>query len=240
MKRILVLLTIMISCATSMFAQNNTNVSANDVVICNSFGDNWFVQAGIDMTLQNPYKHNFAEVFPKGKSFGLDAAVGKYFSPELGARVRLNWENGCPLFKNNHLEWIATDKESGKTNMEKGGYMAAYIDVMLNVTNAFCGYDADRKLSFVIFPRAGLCTNFATESLSPMVGVGCGCTYRISDKLHLYADVAYQSITSEFYGDIACTGMSVSSGSNGFLDFHVGVQFDLGKSGGKFKKVSEY
>ena len=43
------------------------------------FWQDWFVQMGLDMTLQNPYGYDFSKVFPNGKSFGLDVAVGKWF-----------------------------------------------------------------------------------------------------------------------------------------------------------------
>ena len=49
--------------------------------------------------------------------------------------------------------------------------------------------------------------------------------------------MAYQVITSEFTGGVSGTGMSVAAGSNGFFDFNVGVQIDLGKSRGKFRKM---
>ena len=45
--------------------------------------DNWFVQADLDMTLQNPYGYSMSEVFPNGKSFGLDLSIGKWFSHNL-------------------------------------------------------------------------------------------------------------------------------------------------------------
>ena len=203
--------------------------SANDdVVLCNSFLDNWYLQFGLDMTLQNPYKHDFAKTFPKGKTFGLNAAVGKHFSPEVGVRFRLNWENGFPLLENHHLEWVGTSSD-GKTNMEHGGYIAAYMDVPVSLTTVICGYDADRKLDVIAFPRAGLGSNLATESCSPMVGLGGGCVYRLNDRWSLYGDMGYQIITSEFFSGVkgAGTGMSVPTGCNGFLDCHVGVQYDL-------------
>ena len=36
----------------------------------NPFWDNWFLQFGADMTLQNPYGYDFSKVFPNGKSYG--------------------------------------------------------------------------------------------------------------------------------------------------------------------------
>lgn len=198
------------------------------VVIGNSFWSNWYLQAGLDMSLQNPYGKDFSKTFPKGKTFGLTGAVGKWFSPEIGLRFRLNWENGFPLFKNNHLEWVGSGDYAN--NMDGGGYVLAYVDVQLSAVNIIGGYGRDRKWDIVVFPRAGLSYNLATGSGSPMVGAGFGGTYRIDDRWSVYVDMAYQVTTSEFFDGVGSgTGMSVSTGCNGFFDFHVGVQFNLGK-----------
>lgn len=239
MKRLIIIFVIFLFASTASYPGTPQGEASKSPVITNSFWSNWFVQAGLDMTLQNPYKHSFSEVFPKGKSFGFDVAAGKWFSPELGLRVRLNWENGFPLFENKHLEWIAPAGANG-INMDDGGYVAAYLDVQLSLRNILLGYDRDQKWNMVVFPRAGLASNLSTGSGSPMVGVGFGCTYRLKDRLSIYADMAYQMITSEFFGDVSGTGMSVSTGSNGFLDFHIGVQWDLGRSEGKFNRLSDY
>ena len=74
-------------------------------VVTGTLWQNWFVQAGLDMSLQNPYQCNFSEVFPKGKTFGVDVALGKWFTPHVALRGKVNWENGLSIFKNNHLEW---------------------------------------------------------------------------------------------------------------------------------------
>ena len=198
----------------------------SNLLLCESLWKGWFVQAGLDMSLQNPYGSNFAHVFPKGKTFGLDVALGRWFSPEVALRVRVNWENGFPLFENGHLEWVASNDGN---NMDDGGYVATYMDVLLNMTNMLAGYDASRKWSVLVFPRAGLASNRSTKSGSPMVGFGVGCNRRLTDRWSVYADMAYQMITSEFFSGVSGTGMSVSTGHNGFFDFQVGAQFDLGK-----------
>ena len=43
-------------------------------VATNSFWSNWFIQADLDMSLQNPYGYDFRDVFPNGKSFGCAAS----------------------------------------------------------------------------------------------------------------------------------------------------------------------
>ena len=204
--------------------------------VTGSIWGNWFVQAGLDMTLQNPYGCNFSQVFPKGKTFGLDVALGKWFSPHVAVRGKVNWENGLPLFENKHLEWVGP-AEDPTSNIDEGGIVNLSVDCPVSVKNIFMDYDPDQKWNFYVFPRAGLGCNLAISSSSPMVGVGLGGTYKVKGRLSVYADMAYQVITSEFTGGVSGTGMSVAAGSNGFFDFNVGVQIDLGKSRGKFRKM---
>ena len=204
--------------------------------VTGSIWGNWFVQAGLDMTLQNPYGCTFSQVFPKGKTFGLDVALGKWFSPHVAVRGKVNWENGLPLFENKHLEWVGP-AEDPTSNIDEGGIVILSVDCPVSVKNIFMDYDPDQKWNFYVFPRAGLGCNLAISSSSPMVGVGLGGTYKVKGRLSVYADMAYQVITSEFTGGVSGTGMSVAAGSNGFFDFNVGVQIDLGKSRGKFRKM---
>ena len=204
--------------------------------VTGSIWGNWFVQAGLDMTLQNPYGCNFSQVFPKGKTFGLDVALGKWFSPHVAVRGKVNWENGLPLFENKHLEWVGP-AEDPTSNIDEGGIVILSVDCPVSVKNIFMDYDPDQEWNFYVFPRAGLGCNLAISSSSPMVGVGLGGTYKVKGRLSVYADMAYQVITSEFTGGVSGTGMSVAAGSNGFFDFNVGVQIDLGKSRGKFRKM---
>ena len=92
-------------------------------VVINSFWDNWFIQAGIGMSLLNPYGANFTHVFPNGKSFGVNLGLGKWFSPEAGLRAGLNWQNG--IVGNDHMSWIDAENKPG-SNHDAGGYAAAY------------------------------------------------------------------------------------------------------------------
>ena len=190
--------------------------------VTGSIWGNWFVQAGLDMTLQNPYGCNFSQVFPKGKTFGLDVALGKWFSPHVAVRGKVNWENGLPLFENKHLEWVGP-AEDPTSNIDEGGIVILSVDCPVSVKNIFMDYDPDQKWNFYVFPRAGLGCNLAISSSSPMVGVGLGGTYKVKGRLSVYADMAYQVITSEFTGGVSGTGMSVAAGSNGFFDFNVEV-----------------
>ena len=164
-----------------------------EVEVCRSLWSNWFIQAGLDMTLQFPYDHNYSEVFSKGRSFGLNAAIGKWFSPQIGVRLKGNWENGFPLFRNKRLEWIACG-ESGKSNMDQGGYLAGDLDVMLSVHNLFWAYRPERKWNAIVFARAGLASNLAIGSASPLIGCGGAITRHLTDRLSIYGEMAFKDI----------------------------------------------
>ena len=190
-----------------------------------TFWDNWFVQAGVDMGLMNPYGCNFSEVFPKGKTFGLNVAAGKWFTPEFGLKVRGFWENG--LIENKGLEWVPPIKMPEK-NYQGGGFGALTLEAMLSVTNVIAGYQPDRKWHTNAFIRAGIISQFEIGSGSPLGGAGLEETYRLTDQLSLFAAAAYQVTTSESSGGI--TGMEAAAGSNGFFDIDLGVVVDLNRN----------
>ena len=209
-----------------MKACKNAKMPDDRSVLSNGIWDNWFVQAGMDMSLMNPYGCNFGKVIPKGMTFGLNGALGKWFTPEYGLRGRVQWENG--LIPNNSVEWVPP-VEDPKQNYKKGGLATIAIDAMLNLTNVIAGYDPERKWHTTGYVRAGIITQFVEGSGSPLMGVGLEETYRLNDKWSLFGAAGYQVSTSEGMG-VSTTGMDVSAGSNGFFDIDFGVRYDLGRN----------
>ena len=216
-----------------MKACKNVKMQDERSVLSNGIWDNWFVQAGLDMSLMNPYGCNFGKVIPKGMTFGLNGALGKWFTPEYGLRGRVQWENG--LIPNNSVEWVPP-VEDPRQNYQKGGLATIAIDAMLNLTNVITGYDPERKWHTTGYVRAGIITQFVEGSGSPLMGVGLEETYRLNDKWSLFGAVGYQVSTSEGMG-VSTTGMDVSAGSNGFFDIDFCVRYDLGRN--KFYRDEE-
>ena len=203
------------------------NVTINkERVLTNGIWDNWFVQVGMDMSLMNPYGCNFSKVIPKGLTFGLNGAMGKWFTPEFGGKVRVQWDNG--LIPNNGVEWVPP-VDDPKQNYKKGGLAAVSLDAMLNLTNAIKGYDPERKWHTSAYLRMGVITQFVESSGSPLAGVGLEETYRLNDRLSLFGALGYQVSTSEGMG-VSTTGMDVAAGTNGFFDIDFGIRYDLGRN----------
>ena len=195
----------------------------------NGFWQDWFVQAGLDMTLQNPYGYDFSKVFPNGKTFGLDVAAGKWFSHQVGYRVKFNWENRLPLLKNDHANWLAPFDQPG-VNRDKGGYIALYADALMNLHNLFGAYKADRTWNLSLYPRIGVNYNFGVSKGALLAGVGVLNTYRLSDRWSLYGDIAYIMTGSGFVGSEKVEGTGTGSNSNGYLTIGIGAQVALGKT----------
>ncbi|MBP5777046.1 MAG: phosphatase PAP2 family protein, partial [Prevotella sp.] len=203
---------------SNLYGRNRTKE-----VVINEFWDNWFIQAGLGMSLLNRYGSNFAEVFPNGKTFGVNLGLGKWFTPEVGLRGGLNWQNG--IIGNDHLEWMdPKDKPGG--NHDGGGYGAVYMDVFFNLHHLFGSYDESRKWNAIVFPRVGLDSNLEAGSASPLVGIGTEQTFKLNDRLKLFVDVAYQFTTGELMGKQSKTG--AGTGSNGWFDLNAGVQYEFG------------
>ena len=206
--------------------QSSSQMFQSPSVLTNGIWDNWFVQVGMDMSLMNPYGCNFSKVIPKGMVFGLNGAMGKWFTPEFGLKARVQWDNG--LIPNNGLEWVAP-ADDPKKNYKKGGLAVVSLDAMLNLTNVIAGYNPERKWETSAYLRAGIITQFVEGSGSPLGGLGLEETYRLNDRLSLFGSLGYQVSTSEGLG-VSTTGMEVAAGTNGFFDIDFGIRYDLGRN----------
>jgi hypothetical protein len=208
-------------------------ISEKSGVLTNGIWDNWFVQVGMDMSLMNPYGCNFSKVIPKGLTFGLNGALGKWFTPEFGLRGRVQWDNG--LVPNNGLEWVPPT-DNPQQNYKKGGLAVVSLDAILNLTNVIAGYNPERKWETSAYVRAGIITQFVEGSGSPLGGMGIEETYRLNDRLSLFGSLGYQVTTSEGLG-VSVSGIGASAGSNGFFDIDFGIRYDLGRN--KFYRDAE-
>ena len=117
-----------------------------------TFWDNWFLQFGADMTVQKPHGHAFKDALSKGTSFGVDVAVGKWFTREVALRGKLCWDNGIIDSK---ADWLAPFNQPG-VNHDKGGFLSFVGDAMFDLHNIISGYREDR-----LWNRNSLCVPVA-------------------------------------------------------------------------------
>ena len=103
--RYLLFITLFVFNISSIQGQVKEHAIDSTSVVTNSFWDNWYGQLGVDMNLLFPTGHSVKDVFPNGQSFGINVALGKWFTPEFGGRFKVVWNNG--ILPNDHNTWLA-------------------------------------------------------------------------------------------------------------------------------------
>lgn len=194
-------------------------------VATNSFWSNWFVQFGVDMSVMNPYKTSFfKEDWHEGRTYGIDLAIGKWFTPGLGLRTKVQWENGlfAHAFRNSDHVFYAPD-------FHKGGYGAIYEDVQFNLTNLFKGYDENRVWNFIIYPRAGIVRNFDAAENAFTLGGGIQNMWKLNKVISVYADLAYNFVSTKDFVVPNWVPTDANNHKHGYATVELGVNFNLGK-----------
>ena len=205
------------------FATPTTNKYS---VATNSFWSNWFVQAGVDMNVSSVYGYGslLKKDWHDGRTYGLDLAVGKWFTPGIGTRLKLNWENGAfhHAFRNADHVWETP-------NGCKGGFAAVYFDTEFNLSNLICGFNESRVWNLIAFPRMGVLRNFARDTYSPVLGLGFESAWKVSKRVGVYLDVTY-AFTGQDYMPYYDKENAAFQADN-LASVDLGVTFNLGKTG---------
>ena len=125
----------------------------------NKFSDNWFIQGegGVSVGFTDDDSHR-----PFGDRFAPAASlyVGKWFSPLLGIRGGADFLSvkGLSLL-DNEVSIGARPNEhiyDGKYFKTKQNYFGPAFDVMLNLTNWWCGYRPGRVYNAYVYAGGGL------------------------------------------------------------------------------------
>lgn len=195
-------------------------------VATNSFWSNWYIQAGVDANVVSSWGYGslLKKDWHEGRTYGFDFAVGKWFTPGIGTRLKLNWENGAffHAFRNQDHVWETADPH-------KGGYAALMFDTQFNLSNLLCGYNESRVWNFIAFPRMGLIRNFGTNCYAPELGVGIESTWKISKRVNIYADLAYMWTTEDFIPYYSTKKEAFRA--NNIASIDLGVTYNIGKTG---------
>ena len=197
-------------------------------VSTNSFWSNWFIQGNVTWNafyLGSASGNKFGNTpfykFPLGTEVGKDVdhhptalgfsvAIGKWFTPGIGLRTKLN---GI---------WL------GKAfNSKSQTYLAANEQVLFNLHNLLGGYDAERIWNFIPYAGLGAARNFDAKANSFVASAGLLNTFRLSEKFFLNLDIAYYSYGQHFVGG-NLNGLRPGHRFND-LALEVGVTYNLGK-----------
>lgn len=152
----------------------------------------WFVSANLAGNAfygNEEIDHDFGKSPFKGfrNNLGVSLAVGRWFSPEIALRTKLNGFWGRYI--------ISEDAETNATN-----YMVLNEQVLLDVTNIFGGADPDRKYHLIPFFGAGFGRNMTFNRWATNLSAGILNQFRLTDRLMLNAELGLTLHTREFTG----------------------------------------
>lgn len=220
MKKILIFFAFA-SCATFSMAQDELSSGVSRMkysVSTNSFWSNWFVQANASYNAfymdedhgkglsENPFK-SFR------RDFGASFAIGKWFTPALGLRTKINGIWGKMPSMN-----------------EKIKYWNLQEQALFNLSNMIYGYSDTRVWNFIPYIGFGTLRDCSDNRYAMGYSVGLLNTFKINKHIMLNFDINLSGAEKDFDG-VHGNQKSISFKSkDNILCAEMGVTFNIGKS----------
>ena len=192
-------------------------------VATNSFWSNWFIQANVAGTAFYSSQENNLNLSNsplKGfrNNLGASVAIGKWFTPGLGLRTKVNGVWGRTV-----------NGDDKKANASK--YWQANEQVLFNLSNMLCGYNPDRVWNFIPYLGGGIGRNMSYNSYAMGLQAGLLNEFRLSRKFALNLDLSFGMHESDFDGNGIANATSRSPKSKDRdLNLEIGLTYNLGKA----------
>lgn len=227
MKKLLMTLAIA-GMSVGAFAQDSDPVQKYSVAT-NSFWSNWFIQLGGDWHAWYPDEDHGRD-FHKGigllsgerRTFGASAAIGKWFTPGLGLRTKIQAWQGKSM-----------DKQNGEYNKFDMWILNEHI--MFNLSNLLCGYNPNRVWNVIPFVGGGVSRNMSANLYAMQLSAGIQSTWRLGKHVNFYLEAGWNRMEEDFSG-VQGSALDNSHHNRGWEDkdndiyAEVGLTFNLGKA----------
>lgn len=221
MKNLLIALAF-VGAATTAVAQDTPTQKYS--VATNTFAKNWYIQGGVNMSAfyssqEYGLKKTPTESFRS--NIGFSVGVGKWFTPGLGLRTKIQGITGQQVNPN---------------GSNKYDYWNLQEQATLNLSNVFCGYNPNRVWNMTVFGGAGVVRNCSADIYSLATSIGLNSSWKVSNRVNLYLEGGL--VVADFETD--GNGMVATSSNycHGIWDkkdkqlyAEVGITVNLGKTG---------
>ena len=232
MKKLLIVLAFAGMSTAAMAQDTDALPSEKYSVATNSFWHNWFVQVGAEWNAfySNEEKHAGYAKSPF-KDFrgglGFSVAVGKWFTPGIGLRTKLQGWNGFSV--------ISENKDHNKVK-----FWNAQEQVLFNLSNLLCGYNPDRVWNLVPYAGVGIARNCSYNTYELGMSAGLLNTFKISQRVLFHVDLGFNMMGDDFEGrlghkyyvDLGGKGGTPSpSNHDRWFTGEIGLTFNVGRVG---------
>ncbi|MBO5539157.1 MAG: OmpA family protein [Prevotella sp.] len=219
MKKLLIVLAFAGLSMTSM-AQDDPTLKYS--VATNSFWSNWFIQVGADWNAYySSQEHGAGNAKSPLKSFrsnpGASVAIGKWFTPGLGLRTKVQGIWGQAVY----------DKDHNPANR----YWIANEQALFNLSNMLYGYNPNRVWNFIPFVGAGVGRSMTNNIYAMNLSCGILNTFRLSKKMAVNVELGWNRSENDLDGDARHIEPANSwEDKDNNLYAEIGLTFNLGKA----------
>ncbi|WP_315318336.1 OmpA family protein [Segatella oris] len=198
-------------------------------VATNSFWSNWFIQVGGDYNiwysnqehgrhLDNGGDYNFLS--KQRRTFGASVAIGKWFTPGIGLRTKLQGFNS---------------KKIGAVGVTSQHFWSLNEHIMFNLSNLFLGYNPNRVWNLTPFIGGGVARNMSVNRYVMQLSAGINSSWRLCRNLDIYAEAGWNRMEDDFDGFEGAALLNTHNGrgwedKDNHLYAEVGLTFKLGKA----------
>ncbi len=181
-------------------------------LLLNQFKDNWFITAEGGANIL--FSHRDKERDLKDR-FSPQAAiyVGKWFSPIVGLRLGASWLNTKGLSDNDKCSHYLDNPVKGKYYKQRFNSIGPAFDVLINLTNWWCGYNPDRVYNASLYAGVGAFWSWGPKYVNGKrdgwesihdrtltARVGLINNFRVSKRFNIFLDLRWQP-TDAFHND---------------------------------------
>ena len=205
-------------------AQTSETPELKYSVATNSFWSNWFISADVAYSAwySNEEKgNNFGKGLFKDfrRNLGASVAIGKWFTPGLGLRTKVNG-----IWGRNVLT------EDASTNAIK--YWNAQEQVLFNLSNLFCGYKESRVWNLIPYAGTGIMRNCTDNEYAHVYSAGLLNTWKLSKHLAVNLDLSFNISDDDISGGTATHETYATSipTADRYFTAELGLTYNLGKA----------
>ena len=220
MKKLLIVLAF-VSVSMCSMAQDADPVQKYSVST-NSFWSNWFIQVGGEWNAwYSGQEHGSNLAASPFKGFrsnpGAAIAVGKWFTPGLGLRTKLQgiWGkqvNGYDVVGLGNKYWILNEH------------------ILFNLSNMLCGYNPDRVWNFIPFVGGGIGRSMSYNAYAMDLSVGILNQFQINRKLAVNLEIGWNRCEGDIDGADYTLAKGFWESHDNNLYAEVGLTINLGKA----------
>lgn len=200
-------------------AQQSSLPAQKHSVATNSFWSNWFAQAQVAGSSFYSDHANVSSGLMKDfrTDLGVSVALGKWFTPGLGLRTKLNGFWGRSAYT-----------EDKAQNAMK--YWTLQEQMLFNLSNMLYGYNDARVWNFIPYVGGGMARNMSCNTYAMGLSLGLLNQWRVTSKLSLNLDLAWGIYEPDFDGAGMVMGHGLKT-KDQVATIEIGLTWRLGSKG---------